>query len=203
MWEWVKAQLLVEAIGLYEVRSTITNQVSEEKKKASGERIKEQLETARNLSCESMERYERVELERKRSVETKAKNNLLGVTLALSIVSTGAGVLSRADWKPEAISFWATLTLILVVVAAIYFLVAGWFAFEAMQVGRVYQSTSEHEANRTTEEFVALRLWHLKMNQRVTILRTNALSVSFTSIRNGILSLALAACLAVVSFLAS
>lgn len=198
LWHWISTQVLAETPQLYKARRFIESKIDEERRSAE-ERIGEHLEVAEGLSSDSIERYEQMEHERKRSIENKAKNNLLGVTLAFSILSMGAGLWAREKWTLEGVSDGAFLPIGLMLIALVYFLWGGGQALSAMRVGQSYQIRPADEASLPAEEFKALRLWYLELNQQVTTLRTNALSVSFRSIRNGIIALALAACAALIS----
>ena len=56
----------------------------------------------------------------------------------------------------------------------VYFLWGGGQALSAMRVGQSYQTRPADEAGLPAEEFKALRLWYLELNQQVTTLHERA-----------------------------
>ncbi len=143
------------------------------------------------LKPDTLTQFEHHELERLRSLEDKAKASLIGIALAFSLLGIGvtiwfdnSGPLTQ---HPQA----AAVVSGSIVLGAFYFLVGGLYAFQALSIGTVYRVTPEDHAAADKEWLLATRLFYLAQNERKTILRTNALSVSLVAMRNGIVALAI------------
>lgn len=182
-------EVFIEACRYYSAKRKIKKEIKEERR---GESVEKYADAATNLSDQRIKYHERLSRDRRKSIRDKAENNVLGVTIAVSILSAGAILGSGSSNGVESISIWEFVPVFLFSMALLYFLLGGRYAFNAMNVGKVYRISPEKEATYSEKEISARRLWYLNLNKKETILRTNALDVSFTSIRNGIISLVLA-----------
>lgn len=82
--------------------------------------------------------------------------------------------------------------LFLFVVSVGYLLVGGIMALEALRLRPVFMPSLREEATADERMRVVQAVWALKQNERIGLKRTNALSVSFDGIRNGVVCLAVA-----------
>lgn len=162
----------------------------EEANQAESELISERVPSARQLPEAVLNRFEERELERRRSLEDKAKANVLGITLAFSVLTASLSFwLDGPDRLPGGDRVRVGL-LISVLVGWLFLLTGGLHALRALAVGRVYVLTPEDYMAESAERINATRLFYLHQNQGTSLLRANSLSVSFAAIRNGVLALA-------------
>lgn len=198
---WLGRQLLLEAPVAWKARRAILEDL-ESRDDAFDTHIDRLREVAIKMDDEWLQVLEANELERRRSIEGKAKTTVVGVTLSFAILSTSVGLVAalrdgNSAWVPAAVAVGLA-------VIGLYLLAAGWWSLEAMRVARTYQhGIGDGVEEEDQLEHRARRLYYVEQNQRVTNLRANALSVSFSGIRNAILSLAVALPLTLVALAAS
>ncbi len=127
-------------------------------------------------------------LARMRTLEEKARGNLFAVTLCSSIIFSGLALVTNHDAAKAIQDFHAARPLLLLLnIPLAYFAGSAFAAVKVLQVGRVYrlslaEENSEEEAKRLSE-------WYLGLNQLTGTIKANWAWVSFTCLRNAILSL--------------
>lgn len=147
--------------------------------------------TALKLKPSTLQKYLDNENVRRKGIEDKAKTNLLGITLAFSVLFAGLSAAQTKSAGPHG-TVLGILAMMVLAIGVAFLILGGLQAHAAMQVGRVYTLSPEHEAEDTEDQFKERMLWTLKQNERLTMRRSNALDVSFKAIRNGVLMLAAA-----------
>lgn len=150
------------------------------------------------LGLEQLLRYLQQEHERRRVVEDKAKTNVLGITLAFSVILASAAlafgniedIKKSLDW-----AFWIFITIQFA--GIVFLLLGGMFALSALRISTVYTWNLEDEMSMATaqEKNAAIR-YYVQQNQLGLLLKTNYLSASYCCIRNGVITSAAAAILA-------
>ena len=135
------------------------------------------------------------ELSRRIVVEDKAKTNVLGITLSFSAMFAGAALISSSSAVGEFSVDWLVWVLLTLLFIGMLFLLAGGaLALSALRIAKIHTWTLEDEVGNTTDETGAVRLlWYIELNQEGTRLKTNQVDASYSCIRNGVTSLAVAA----------
>ena len=135
------------------------------------------------------------ELARRMEIEAKATTNVLGITVAVSVMFAGVALISSSSAGENFSAHWATWVLLApLFLGVLFLLVGGALAFSALRIAKIYTWTLEDEVKGTTAEDKAMTvLWYVELNERTTLLKTNQLDASHTCIRNGVIALAVAA----------
>ena len=137
---------------------------------------------------------------RRQIIEDKAKTNILGITLAFTVILATVAFAPRisAIGKDNPDGFiWAFMALQLY--GIIFLIVGGWLALTALRVAKNYIWTLEDERDNTTAEARNAEIaWYLQINQQVSVLKSNLLDASYACIRNGVAALAISAILVLV-----
>lgn len=146
---------------------------------------------ADGLSEDDLRRYVNFEAERRKSVDEKAKANLVAITIGFTVLFSSLNFVGKNEWKAPLAGWWGTSSFALLILGVVYLVYGGLKALDALQIARVY-SPSAHDESGVCEAIRKVNLlWCLQQNEKTSILRTNAVSVSYRSIRNGVISLAL------------
>ena len=132
---------------------------------------------------------------RLRSIEDKAKANLLGMTLGVAVLFAGLNLTASGGLATLTDGWIRNSCLTLFFLAVGYLLVGGWMALEALRLRPVYLPSIRNEADFEKKFRAIPAVWAMEQNDRTAWMRANALSVSFGGIRNGVV------CLAVAGFL--
>ena len=146
------------------------------------------------LSVDLLMRYLRDEDTRRRAIEDKAKTNVLGVTLAFSVMFAGVAVVSSRTTAIGCNVDWLNFVLVPLLVGILFLLAGGWVALDVLRIREVYGWTLEEEAEKSTDESKAVRvLWYIELNQKINHLKSNGVVASYSCIRNGIIVLTVVA----------
>ena len=135
------------------------------------------------------------ELAQRIVIEEKAKTNVLGITLAFSAMFAGIALISSSSAVSESSVHWPLwVFLASLFIGVLFLLLGGGLALSALRIAKTYTWTLNDEAINTTDETRVVRLlWYLELNRRTTLLKTNQVDASYSCIRNGVISLAIAA----------
>ena len=141
---------------------------------------------------------------RRRVVEDKARTNVLGIALAISGMFAGTAIVSSwsatnqcaIDWQ-----LWVFLPLLFL--GVVYLLAGGWVALRVFRIMPVYTWTLEEESETPSEVKASRVLWYIELNQGATTVKANQVSSSYSCIRNGVISIAVATLFMVSSVLPS
>ena len=167
------------------------------------EQIAKRMDTSSVLDNPDLDRFEERERRRVESIESKARTNVVALSLAFALAATLLGAVAGG----EALSVRTDESILLgigcgsLVVGWLYLMWSGFFAFRTLAVRQVYRISPEDEAQLEPELLRATRLFCLTQNQSVILAMTNALAVSFTFIRNGIVMFAIGMILIAISIL--
>lgn len=141
------------------------------------------------------------ELERKKTIEDKAKANVVGVTIAITLVNPLV-VFINAQLNPSLSknvldSYLGELFIATVLFGLSSLLLGGWAAFRALRIRGVY----DLYLNDEIEIYSAINKEKIKnakyrkcweLNQRYSNIAGNFVDVSYTSIRNGVIAIFIA-----------
>ena len=152
------------------------------------------------FDLDALLRHLHQEQARRQIIEDKAKTNILGITLAFTVILASVAFAPRIADIAKNHAGYALWTFMAFQVCGIVFLLAGgWLALSALRVAKNYIWTLEDErANVTDEARNAEISWYLQNNQLVSTLKANLLDASYSCIRNGVASLAISAVIALI-----
>lgn len=149
------------------------------------------------LDLDALLRHLRQEQARRQIIEDKAKTNILGITLAFTVILASVAFAPRIAEVAQNNAAWILWAFIGLELLGILFLIAGgWLALNALRIAKTYVWTLEDERSNTTAEARNAEIsWYLQNNQLVSTLKANLLDASYTCIRNGVAALAISAML--------
>ena len=158
------------------------------------------------FALDALLRHLQQEQARRQIIEDKAKTNILGITLAFTVILASVAFAPRiaaiaknnADW-----AVWAFMAFMAFQLCGILFLLAGgWLALSTLRVAKNYIWTLHDERVNTTNEARNAEIsWYLQNNQLVSTLKANLLDASYSCIRNGVAAVAISAMLALILLL--
>ena len=137
---------------------------------------------------------------RRQIIEDKAKTNVLGITLAFSVVLASIALGPRiaelgtnnSTWVPWVLTAFMAFQS----VGIIFLLFGGWLALQTLRIAKIYVWSLQDERRITTAPARnAEILWYVKNMQQGSLLKANSLDASYSCIRNGVISLAISAIL--------
>ena len=139
---------------------------------------------------------------RRQIIEDKAKTNILGITLAFTVILATVAFAPRITDVGKDNPDWVIWVFMAMQLYGILFLIAGGgLALNALRVARNYIWTLQDERDNATKEARNAEIsWYLQNNQEVSRLKSNLLDASYSCIRNGVAALVLSAIL-VLTFL--
>ena len=152
------------------------------------------------LDLDDLLRHLHQEQARRQIIEDKAKTNILGITLAFSVILASVALAPRiaevgknsVDWV-----IWAFMGFQLCSIA--FLLVGGGLALNTLRIATTYIWTLPDEVSNTTSEARNAEIsWYLENNQLVSTLKANDLDASYSCIRNGVFTLAISAIFALM-----
>ena len=157
------------------------------------------------LDLDALLRHLHQEQARRQIIEDKAKTNILGITLAFTVILASVAFAPRIAEVAENNAAWILWAFIGFQLVGIAFLIAGgWLALSTLRIAKTYIWTLDDErSNRTAEAKNAEISWYLQNNQLVTTLKANLLDASYTCIRNGVAALAISAVLVLALMMSS
>ena len=137
---------------------------------------------------------------RRQIVEDKAKTNILGITLAFTVILATVAFAPRITAVGKDNPDWIIWAFMALQIYGILFLIAGgWLALKTLRVARNYIWTLEDERDNETKEARNAEIsWYLQSNQEVSRLKSNLLDASYSCIRNGVAALATSAILVLI-----
>lgn len=141
------------------------------------------------LTYSAINRLSENESARRKTVEEKARGNLMAVTVSATLVFAGLSFISNQG-STRVFRGWPTMTaiLLLFMLAICYFVVAAISAVKALDIGESYSIGLEEE--ELPPEILQNRaINYLYLNRNNTNLKANWTSVSYSSIRNAVISL--------------
>jgi hypothetical protein len=146
---------------------------------------------ADGLQLEDVRRYMTAEAERRKGIDDKAKSNLMAITLSITVLLGGLNSVGKNELAPATSNLWSSLALGLLILGVAYLMFAGLKAIDALRIAETFNPSPEDESGLPEVKRKAQLLWCLGQNQRISLLRTNSVSVSHQSLINGIVCLAI------------
>jgi len=144
------------------------------------------------LSIDLFKSYQNKCYEDKSVIEAKAKSNLLGVTLAFSVIFASFGLMTSESARSFFNGIQALIIFIPILAGVFYLLLGGIAALKALQIRKWYDLSLKEEINIDDSLSKKKKMKkYIEINNLTNLMRTNYTTVSQKSIRNGILFLAL------------
>ena len=152
------------------------------------------------LELDALLRHLKEEQGRRQVIEDKAKTNILGITLAFTVILATVAFVPRITEVDKDIPGWGTWAfLALQLYGILSLLIGGVLALKTLRVAQYYMWTLQDERNYVTEEDKNAEVsWYLRNNQLVSLLKSNFLDASYSCIRNGVAALAVSAILMLI-----
>lgn len=179
--------------------------------KLAEKKIKKEMEKIKNselkndsdindVSIETFDKHQKKIFDNKSIIEGKAKDNLLGITLAFSVIFASFGLITR-----ESIQYFCWIQVLLIIIPTLigvfYLILGGLAALRAMQIGKWYDFSLEEEMNlNNLVRNNKMRIF-IELNNLMNVIRTNYTTVSQIAVRNGILLLFFSVLLMVFLFM--
>ena len=134
---------------------------------------------------------------RRQIIEDKAKTNIVGITLAFTVILATVAFAPRitdvGQDYPDPL-LWAFMALQLY--GILFLLAGGGLALKTLRAAQNYIWTLQDERDNATKEARNSEIsWYLKSNELVSRLKGNLLDASYSCIRNGVAALAISAIL--------
>jgi len=143
------------------------------------------------LSLSAIEASHKNEIERKKTIEDKAKANLLAITVSVSLMLGIVGLILKKETTiipNKDLLFWMT---IMFSVGVLYFLWGGVVALSSIRTGEFGEIfiNDEVKINGDETKKKAELLNCIELNTILTMERSNFIDSSYVGIRNGIICL--------------
>jgi hypothetical protein len=129
---------------------------------------------------------------RRKTLEEKARGNLLALTVCSSLVFTGFSFM--ATQGVTYILWGHNILTVLFLLPVTYFVAAAISAVKALEIGEFYSTTIEDQALQPYS-LKTKQLNYVKLNEISTLNKANWTTVSFSCLRNAVISLLLFVCL--------
>ncbi len=121
-------------------------------------------------------------------IEGKATNTLIGIVIAVSLISTTMGMVGDGGAFSKLTTTNYNIVGLLFVVAMAYLISSGYLALQAYSIGVIYGPTLYDYAPLVEpSKQHAVMLFCIEQNQRIAIIRSNRLSACFNCLRNCIM----------------
>ena len=155
-------------------------------------------------SGDAMLQYLDQEAARRRIIEDKAKTNALAITLALSAMLAGIALVGNLPGSSNNfLDKLVWLVMVLQFLGIVFLLFGGLLALRALGVVPTQMWTLADDRRSVSEEAKKLEIaGYLEYNQHYTNIKSNYVDTSYNCIRNGVITLAMAALVAVIITLA-
>lgn len=140
------------------------------------------------LTTAHLKEYYNSEIDRLSRIEEKARATVVGVTIAITIISAPSILLpTRLDDLLNQTNLVKWLLIISLILAIAFLLLSGYFAFLAFSVGEMSKPLLEDhislkQENQIRKSFIK----YIELNALRIIQRANLLSASMDCLRNGL-----------------
>ena len=195
---WLASYLLLSIPACFRAEAHLSKEIEDSKRRYQKE-CRELGQFVPNLEDDVIQRHQDSDAKRLKSIEDKAKANLLGITIGVAVLFSGFNMVAGEGSASLVTGWFRVLSLILLAVAVCYLLAGGLMALKALRLRPLFSPSLREEAAASQHMCTVQAVWALKQNERTALMGTNALSVSFDGIRNGIISLAVAVVLLAAS----
>lgn len=188
---WLDRHLLLSILVCSRVEKDLTEEIEDSRCRYQ-EECQEIGLFVQDLGDDAIQRHQELAARRLKLIEDKARANLLGITIGVAVLFSGFN-LAAGGGSANLVTGWVrVLTLTLFAFAVGYLLAGGLMALKALRLRPLFAPSVREEATASQHMRAVQAVWALDQNERTERMRTNALSVSFNGIRNGVISLALA-----------
>lgn len=188
---WLDRHLFLSILVCLRVQRDLSEEIDDSRRRYQ-EECREIGRFVPDLGDDAIQRHQESAARRMRLIEDKAKANLLGITIGVAVLFSGFN-LAAGGGSANLLTAWVrVVTLILFALAVGYLLAGGLMALKALRLKPLFAPSIREEAAANPKMRAVQAVWALDQNERTERMRTNALSVSFDGIRNGVISLAFA-----------
>ena len=199
---WGLRHLLLAIPAYFRAKRRLSEEI-EDAEHSYEEQCQELAQFAQQLDGHAIQRHQESAAQRLRSIEDKARSNLLGITIGIAVLFSGFN-LAAGGGSATLVPEWVRAPLLfLFTVAVCYLLTGGVMALKALRLMPVVLPSFREEASVNKHMRAVQAIWALEQNERTALMRTNALSVSFDGMRNGVFCLAFAVVLLAVAVMLS
>lgn len=184
LWQVIDTMLFGDAFKMHQANRLLNIKIKECKVEhfKNDERLNHSEDRLSNALSNSVELVQKI--------EGKATNTLIGIVIAVSLISTTLGIVGDGGAFNELTTTNHNIVGVLFVAAMTYLISSGYLALQAYRIGEIYGPTLyDYEPLVEPSEQNAVMLYCIEQNQRIAIIRSNRLSACFNCLRNGILSL--------------
>jgi len=149
-----------------------------------------------SLACDDvLIRQNESTLSRIKTLEEKARGNLFALTICSTIIFSGLALAANHDVievlrNARAHVVILAFLLLLALLPMAYFAAAGYAALRVLQVGSVYELSTEEEQSSPLS-IRGRREWYMQLNQITGNIKANWTWVSFACLRNAVICLLL------------
>ena len=152
------------------------------------------------FDLETLLRHLRQEHGFRRIIEDKAKTNVLGITLAFTVILATVALAPRFAETAKNTPNWAIWTILAFQLLGILFLlIGGLLALKSLRAARNYIWSLQDERDHSTDEARNAEIsWLLQSSELVSRLKANFLDASYCCIRNGVVSLVISTAIALI-----
>ena len=193
MWRpaWLSHYVLLDGPAYIRAQKCLSKEI-EDSARSYDEECEELGEFAQKVGGDVIRRHQESAAQRLRSIEDKARANLLGITIGIAVLFSVFNLAAGGGLAALAPEWLRILLLFLFAMAVCYLLAGGMMALEALRLRPVFMPSLREEATADERMRAVQAVWALEQNDRTALMRTNALSVSVDGIRNGVVCLAVA-----------
>lgn len=146
-----------------------------------------------NLTVETLEKLQQKEMERRKTIEDKAKITIAGITIAITFLSSGIAIInSLNDSFILQNKAYSIILLTIFIISFVYFVSSGISALKALNLTVIYDIYLNDEldlADKGLSVRLSKMVKNLQLNYNITPQKENSLSASYQDIKNGILLL--------------
>lgn len=181
--DWLRSELLADSLAAYSIYKLQRKQIDDLEN-----REVEELDPRGDVDLCIIEEYDREIKQLMSAVEDKVKSNLLGISVAFSIIFAGMGVLTGEPSRTMFAGFCGFLCRLLLAIGVVYLLCSGLLAIKVLGLRKVYLLSPEGALElKSMRHRKCLLLANIDLNRKIHEMLTAFLEVSNRCIRNGIL----------------
>ena len=188
---WLARHLILSLPAYCKAKTQLSKQL-EDSTRHYGEEFQELSKFVVDVDHDVIQRHRESAAKHLKSIEDKARTNLLGITIGIAVLFSGFNWVVGGASEPLVTGWVRVLSVSLFSIAVSYLLLGGLMALRALRLMPLFAPSLSQEATASKNSLAAQMVWALKQNERTVQIRTNALNVSFYGIQNGVISLALA-----------
>lgn len=138
------------------------------------------------VTIDRMREYHRQELQRRKEIETKARDNLLAITIAFSIMFIVMGLVTTWSEETNPVHLFTATFAVMLVIGVSFLLAAGLASLRALSISMLYDLDLDEEATLDNEGKKCRLVQCVKLNQLSTTIKSNYTYASNNCIRNAI-----------------